>query len=381
MISGLGTSLTSILTARFGQALKDMTGNTKTEVKGRSLTDAANVTNIIIPFILTPDIVREKGLEAAKNAEIKLAWDMKKIASVLLEDTTGGVNNIKFENLIKKLPITVLNKAEDGASTVNGVELTNFLFGENVNVIDMTESDIMANKLEQEAISYAIDVIESPDRSYYSEVDIKTGIITDRASVPTQIQMKIKYGSQRDGESVAVREIEYIVSIHTIIRRVDETDLLNRLIDSDGRKFWKDFVKYEKGEISFFGDLLLQLNNLKRLAQTKARRTEGDIFDTIDRYKLLQNLGQNVYPFTTIMVSEEFNNKLKASGLDMKRDIVGILDSLLGLGAFIYYQDTDLVDVYYDGDTGFTTYTFDEITKDTLKYEKQIKELLRFNVK
>lgn len=381
MISGLGTSLTSILTARFGQALKDMTGNTKTEVKGRSLTDAANVTNIIIPFILTPDIVREKGLEAAKNAEIKLAWDMKKIASVLLEDTTGGVNNIKFENLIKKLPITVINKAEDGASTVNGVDITNSLFGENVNVIDMTESDIMANKLEQEAISYAIDVIESPDRSYYSEVDIKTGIITDRASVPTQIQMKIKYGSQKDGESIAVREIEYIVSIHTIIRRVDETDLLNRLIDSDGRKFWKNFVKYEKGEISFFGDLLLQFNNLKRLAQTKARRTEGDIFDTIDRYKLLQNLGQNVYPFTTIMVSEEFNNKLKASGLDMKRDIVGILDSLLGLGAFIYYQDTDLVDVYYDGDTGFTTYTFDEITKDTLKYEKQIKELLRFNVK
>lgn len=379
MITGTGGfDLANILTTFVANTIVRIHGGKMPEndaLKGRSITDAANASALVIPFFGTRDIPRDKLLEAAKNAELKIAWDIKRFVSLLIADTDNesqGASAVSFDALMKKIPITILSRDEDSdmAKTLNTKM--------NINVVSpdkVGEALDLSDKIERESIEYALS--GRRDIKLIAEVDMKTGIVTDRASIPTQVILKLKYFTENAG----VKEVEYIISVHAVVREVEEEELLSRILNVDSKKFWRDLVRMEKGEISFISGLLLQMKNLHRLAKSKAKRGAGDIFDTIDRFNLLQNLGVNVYPFTTLMVSDEFVASLKKNGMDIYEDVGDVLKSILGLGVFIYNQNDDTVEVYYDGDKSFSTYTFDEMSKDTAKLDKQIREFVKFNVK
>lgn len=360
----LGADTMTLLKNKVGQMTYDFLTRMNTD-KG-SLPRQGNIAKITAPFIATSDIPKEEVIQAAKAVEIKLAMDVRTFLEINIKETAADLN---IRDVMNSIPITVLNKGAGNSDSITEIVRDRF-------------NGVLSDKLlTKEALEYdmskeAIAFSEVRVTAHYSEaMASSSGIVSDRNALPTTVRVGIKYITGR-GE---VKDVEFNVSIECIPRYIDSEDLRVRLGSYSNKDFYKNFVRLEKGEINFLTDWMLDLKMLKAKAKAAARG-DRDIFHIIDQKRLLNDMGVNVYPFLVMMVSSEFNDMLRTKDhLNLYEDANDIMKKFFCMGILIYNQENARLSIKYDGDKAFKECLFDDIGKDTAKYERELKQLIKFN--
>ena len=94
----------------------------------------------------------------------------------------------------------------------------------------------------------------------------------------------------------------------------------------------------------------------------------------------LNDMGVNVYPFACLLMSSEFADELMTKeNLNIKTEAKTIMKKMFMMGIFEYDQDRDIMNILYDGDSGWRKCSGDDISRDTDKYAKELKQLIKFN--
>ena len=365
----LSGSIETLVRQKVAQGIYDFASSVFEPKAG--LMESVAMTNITIPLVATNDIPKEEVLQVAKTNEVKVGWAIKKYLELAIENTP---HDVKLSTVLKNLPITIINKGHTAA----GSNVLSNVFGKlgvKVEGAEAIGENMFKEHLE---ISIAVKTNEfTKPRShvrYYGEAD-NSGFIKDRIGDATHVTCEMKY-IKNDNE---IKTVTYTISVECYPRYVDSTELMSRLSTYDNRRFFKQFVLLERGEIEFLGDWALDLKLLDDMAKSKV---QGDnaLFSIIDKFNLLQNIGVNIYPFLSIMVSKDFADKMLANEhFDIYAEASTIFQKLFAMGLYIYNTNTEVVDILFDGDAEFKSYTMDDISRDTAKYERELKNLIKFN--
>lgn len=321
-----------------------------------SIPQSAHANYITFPVVVTEDISKEVAMEMSKSVEIKIAYDVKRI---LQRHINEGPKDVQYDYMMNYLPIDKSTRAVDTTS------------------MRITREALEAKKpeviLEQEAVDYVKNkVYVNVDVNYISEAH--SHILKERGANPTNIDVEIKYINSKND----IQSTEYNLAIRAMPRYVDSNTLRMKLSTYDTDRFYKKFVKLTNDEETFIKDFLLDIDLMK--AQAEEAVKGNSVFRKIDRKNLIRDMGIKKYPFTVFMLSEKFVKKLKSSEkMDIYQESRKIMKKLLAMALIIYDQDTDIVKLQYDGDDKFTKYPFDEVAKDTSRYEKELKQLVRLN--
>lgn len=344
----------------------------------KSITRAGNISYFQIPMIISDDIPKDSAEEAANTAQVKLAWDIKTYIEAFISCNPMDTTPVA---IMKGVPITVINKGYgyddsiDKRFSVAGIQI--------VRPYEKATSPSMAisfeeSKVEIKAGEFAkINKNKKPSNALFAEGNkLKEMVFTEKKANPTRIEVNVKYKTNTN----EIKENTLIFSVECTPRYVDISELMVRMSTYDNRKFYRDFVKLEAGEISFISDMMLNLKMLNERAKARATGRGAELFNIIDRFSLLRDMGVSVCPFLMLLVSDTFVQKMEESeAMDVKKEIQKILSSFFAMGMFIYSERTNTYDIFYDGDKQWKTYTRSAVESETSKYERQIKELIRFN--
>lgn len=366
----MDSDLDGLLRNKVGQALYDfITAFTNPK---KSFISAVNSTNIEFPVIYSDDMYIEQVYDIAKTIEIKLAYDIKKFLEI---DINSSPEEVKYAKLVKDLPITILDRG-DGNSNLLSKAFENL--GVEISVTDSTGktySEAMINeRIQKMAVKFAKGYT-SPKAKLFGEAN--SAIISERNAIPSQVEVEVKYITGKK----EVNTIKYTISVQCIPKKVEFNELAERIGLYDNKNFFKKFVQLERGQISFISDWLLDLKNLHNRAKANSQGAKN-IFNIVDKLNLLQETGVNIYPFTMLIVSNELVEKvMKDHGIDMrsKAEAHRVMKKFFAMGISIYQPETDLVDIIYDGDVDYTTHQYSDFGKDISKYERELKQLIKFN--
>ena len=361
----LSNGLLSILRHHVAQRIFDFFGGIANGPD--SVTRAGNVTSFHIPMIFTKDIPRDHAEAMCTSAQVKLAWDIKKYVELLLEDNP---RNVSLFNVVKKIPITVVNKR-----SYMDPNVTNRFERLGVNIVNAGATEGAYSEAEDFAKEFA-SVNRSSKSSIFGEARLADDTQATNLSSATNIKCKIHYIT---GNNVSINDVEYILSVRVIPKYVDNAELMSRFSAYDSRYFYRQMVKLERGEINFFTGLLLDLKNTVAKAKYAANKHKDPIFEMVDKFSLLKNMMINVCPFLMIGISENFVKQLlESQAMNVEKDIRDILNSFCAMGMFIYRPERNAISMYYDGDANWSTYGMDAVISDTERYAKELRELVKF---
>ena len=344
----------------------------------KSITRAGNISYFQIPMIISDDIPKDSAEEAANTAQVKLAWDIKTYIEAFISCNPMDTTPVA---IMKGVPITVINKGYgyddsiDKRFSVAGIQI--------VRPYEKDASPSMTISFEESRVEIKagefakINKNKKPSNELFAEGNkLKEMVFTEKKANPTRIEVNVKYKTNTN----EIKENTLIFSVECTPRYVDISELMVRMSTYDNRKFYRDFVKLEAGEISFISDMMLNLKMLKERAKARATGRGAELFNIIDRFSLLRDMGVSVCPFLMLLVSDTFVQKMEESeAMDVKKEIQKILSSFFAMGMFIYSERTNTYNIFYDGDKQWKTYTRSAVESETSKYERQIKELIRFN--
>lgn len=344
----------------------------------KSITRAGNISYFQIPMIITDDVPRDSAEEAVSLAQGKLAWDIKTFIEAFISCNPMDTTPV---SIMKGIPITVINKGYGYDESID-----KRFSAAGISIVRPFEKDAKPSMeisfeescVEINATEFAsINKVKKTSNKLFSEGSkLKEMVFQDRKASPTRIEVNVKYKTAQN----EIKENTLIFSVECTPRYVDISELMVRMSTYDNRKFYRDFVKLEAGEISFISGLMLNFKMLVERAKSRATGRGSELFNIIDRFSLLRDMGVNVCPFLMLLVSDTFIQKMSdGESMDVKREIQKILSSFFAMGMFIYNERTNTYEIFYDGDKQWKTYTRGAVESETSKYERQIKELIRFN--
>ena len=379
-IAKIGVDTASVLGNATAQSLFDYVTGLVGDKRG--ILERARDTIIEIPLLATDDIPRNIVMDIAKATEIKVAWDVKKFIEGIIKKGSEGLS---FEDIIRSLPIATMDKRSPSFSDhltdvaadkiVSRVsDATGKTYTDNMKTF--SEAELASYEIKSAAIRYAKPAY---DKAFYSEAAAGSPIVPDLAANATHVQVEMKYIP--DNGRGKVETITYFIGVQCKPRFVDSVELATRISSYDPRRLYKRFVMLDRGEISFIKQFLLDIEMIDRKAKSEAgRHSKNDILNVIDRYNLTSDAGITVYPFASMLVSSDFVNKLqKTENFDLKEEAKAVMTKFFTMAMYIYNPAADVVDVRYDGDNQFSSYALSDVTKETSKYEQQLKQLIKFN--
>lgn len=359
----IGNDLGLLLKQRVAQGIYDTFTGISTS-KG-SLSRQGNITKIVVPCIASDDMPMDYVTEVAQGNAVKVAMDAKTFLEQTIKDSPQEVN---IATVMRSIPITVLNKGAGTTAAISDI------------LKDRLNTSVSERLLTREALEYEIEkkaiMFSDVDiEVQYSEAPSGNTIINDRNALPVTVNCEIKYITGK-GE---IKTVNYTISVECAPRYVNSNELRTRISSYSNKGFYKNFVRVEKGEINFLLDWMLDLKMLRYKAKAAAKG-DASIFHVIDKYKLINDMGVTVYPFLTLLLSNNFVDELNTKEhLDIFREGSHIMKSFFAMGIYIYDQDMDVLHIRYDGDPDWKKYRFDDFARDTSKYERQLKELVKFN--
>ncbi|MFW6015188.1 MAG: hypothetical protein ACOCRK_01975 [bacterium] len=348
----IGEILGTILSSKVSLSIRKTLFNTIS--RNTSITRSAQGSSIVFPVIATDDITKDVAMELTKSAEVKIAYDIKRI---LERDIAAGPDKVNYQSVVEMLPF-------DKSGAVDLATLS-----------ELEESDLdLSIKLEREAVEYVSSKIKNVNIEVYSEAN--SYVIKERGSQPTNIEIEVKYVT--GGNKKEIKSIRYNMAIQAIPRYVPSSTLRMKLSTYDNKRFFKRFISLTNPEKHFVKDFLVDYDVMKEMARERTKR--NSVFKEIEQARLKKDMGLQKYPFTVFLVTKDFVEKLNDSEkMDMYSESHMIMKKLMAMGIYVYDTDTDLIEIKYDGDKMFTKYPFDEVAKDTSRYERELKQLVRLN--
>jgi len=241
---------------------------------------------------------------------------------------------------------------------------------------DITVSGLLANSARNNALKKEIDItkvnaeisknLKGPQLTYN---DVKK--LNDLTPYAIEVKLNVI-----DEENRFVEYWNLVVGVKTILHLVDSNEIIENISRAiQNRGFFLKLIKWTTGEISFFKDIILGLDDIKfdnlsrdkgysRFFPTLRRLKERKVaFRNFKPDKIVPNASLIISSYELFEIQKRFNINLK----DLK--IARKLMSQLFLMTFVIIDDsTQTVDILYDGDntigTGFQTYALETIERE-----------------
>ncbi|MGL6099486.1 MAG: hypothetical protein ACRC0G_07660 [Fusobacteriaceae bacterium] len=189
------------------------------------------------------------------------------------------------------------------------------------------------------------------------------------------------YIVNKDGDNEIYQE--FILGVKGVIHPVASEYMVSSMIDGYGRnKTFFNFIKATTGEISFFKDFVFMVDKLKKDAIDNAS-SNNKWFAMLKRRavmskaKRILRMKNQLLPNTSVMMSISEVEEIKNSGIDLLNPDVSksIIEHYLLLAIVIVNEGLETVDILYDGENHFNTYSFSALTKDA-KEDSATKQIL-----
>ena len=228
-------TIAAVVQGRFRQISRTIvTGKT-------SLINAGNNNVITFPVIVSSDIPDDTAQDIAKDIETNLAFATK---NFIEGDISRGAFDISIESIMSSLPFNRMNAAIlDSKNPVS----TGVVAGMGMGIAE-------AGSAYAEAVKRAGDKLNT---KLYAEASGDITFVRDGGTTPTILSVKIPYIT--GGDKNEVKDVIVQLGFEGIVRKVDSDELVTRVGSFDSNRFFKNFIKLSKGEISFMGDFLFEM--------------------------------------------------------------------------------------------------------------------------
>lgn len=341
----------------------------KTLATGKdSLINSGNNNVITFPVIVSSDIPQATASDIAKDIETLLGMATK---NFIEGEVTRNTAELSMTAIMSSLPFTRMN---------NGIT-DNVIKGDAAYITGLTLKG--QESLQDESVGvYAEALRRAGNRlqkvNYYGESD-GVQIMRDKGSGPTFIQVEVPYianaGPNKSGE---VKTVKVQMGFEGVVRYVDVDEFVTRIGNFDSNRFFKNFIKLSKGEISFMGDFLLEMDRLK--IEAKSQATSNKLWKTLELMNRKRDIFVKSFPFTTFVISDEVADRIKERYMidtENERQIKALMESFFAFAFYEVNTGTNVVKVMKDGDAMYKTLTLDDIERNTTKVERKLKELIK----
>ena len=230
-------------------------------------------------------------------------------------------------------------------------------------------------------------VTEANNKPY--GIDMPRNIFTDASMkkanelMPTMMQVRILKESQ-SGENSTF--IDFVVGVKATIHPVDSQDIIEHLVSlfqERGKLF--NFIKWTTGEISFFKDLLFNVDQIKgEISDTRVGKSSQwwSVLKNIKAKRKLHSFTRRnpVLPNAMLIISMEEVEYIKANyGFDLVEDKSGqkIIDGFNILQVVIVDAASEVAYFFADGSERWDLVTFKCLERESGSSESQFKNILK----
>lgn len=343
----------------------------KTLATGKeSLINSGNNNVITFPVIVSSDVPQTTASDIAKDIETLLGMATK---NFIEGEINRGTCELSMAAIMSSLPFTRMNAGFTDNTTQGTSEY----------ITGLTLGGMERNMQEGDGGVYAEALRRAGNRlqkvNYYGEAD-GVQILRDKGSGPTFIQVEIPYianaGPNRG--SGEVKTVKVQMGFEGVVRFVDVDELVTRIGNFDSNRFFKNFIKLTKGEISFMGDFLLEMDRLK--VEAKSQATSNKLWKTLELMNRKRDIFIKSFPFTTFVISDEVADRIKERYMidtENERQVKALMESFYAFAFYEVNTGTNVVKIMKDGDVMFKVMTIDDIERNTTKVERKLKELIK----
>lgn len=207
--------------------------------------------------------------------------------------------------------------------------------------------------------------------------------------VSTVLHLKIKLVND-DNEQVGI--MDFLVGIKGVMHPVKSEEMITNMVDAcrnNDNIF--NFLRWTTGEISFFKDFFLNINEIKKdvfdksrgaspwWIALKRRKSASGITNYLNKFKA-NSSSNTILPNTTIVISAEEVGFIKSEfGYDLFNRIFvnKIMEKYFLLGFVIVDNATQIAHFIFDGDPDFQSVTFSALERSGSNDERKFKEMLK----
>lgn len=313
-----------------------------------------------------PDFDAKFSLENATVESIAtLAESLGKEYEVFATEQTAAIMHTIYENVSSQLANTECARL-------------NFFVEETLNP-KVVDGCTRKTKVVQEALG---------DRR---EPIINTEFKKANDMVPTLLHIVVN-GRRGKGRNASDNTYDFAIgvkaSLHPVSQSAIVLNLVKGLKNDDG--FFR-FMRWTTGEIKFFKDFLLMVDQLKLDAATMSNNSGNRYFNMGRRRKELASIKNrfsksNLMPNMTLVVTTDCLQKIKDEyGYDITMEggssqlalVKKLMNNYFMLGFVIVDQGLNRVHLLIDGDANFSTFTYAGLEKEGQQNDKQFKEMMK----
>lgn len=185
----------------------------------------------------------------------------------------------------------------------------------------------------------------------------------------------------------ASKFIDFIVGVKAYIHPINSNDMIDHLVSAlkDRGKLFR-FLQWTTGEISFFKDLMFNIDSIKNdVRDVRGANGNSSWWRALKNIKASRRFHKwtrtgPVLPNATLVVSMEEVDYIKSNhGFDLLEDSVGekILEEYNLLQLVIVDSSSEIVHFLIDGEHRYNTLTYKGLERQQGEADKQFKEILR----
>ena len=183
-----------------------------------------------------------------------------------------------------------------------------------------------------------------------------------------------------------VQFMDFIIGIKTVLHVVKSSeivDAIGNVVKNRNAAF--NFVRWTTGEISLWKDIILHLDDIKTDTSYRQKKS-NPFFPTLKRLKekkvnvSLSGVNKLLPNSTLVLTRAEVDDIQKMYGVDVRDTFFAkkVLHELFLLTFIIVDDGAETLDILYDGDDAFETYTLETLERElTMSSNKLGKEIGR----
>ena len=322
-----------------------------------------------------PEDEWEEKLEAAYNGNYTLYSDPTHSVYFLVNENVKRLGILEEQNweLLSPYKGTVVREATDDGGFVYTIKESSPIFEDSTD--ELTGADLVSSiargKEKRQQIEMMRLQLQARKGATLSEGDVKTL----NEMVPFAIQLRL---SVINDEDEFVQYMDCVVGIKTVMHLVSSSDMIQNIVHAlQNRSRLFRFIRWTTGEISFFKDLLLHMDDI-RFDAANQNHGKSPLFGNLKQLKrrgfhlpTIRGTGvtlpYGLVPNATIVISGfEYQNILDNYGIDLKNvSVAKQLMNMLSLMTFIVCDDSiRTYEVLYDGAAAFQTYAMESVERE-----------------
>lgn len=248
---------------------------------------------------------------------------------------------------------------------------------------------VMENRVEFTSVTEADDkkpynpyqVAVGKDGMVPSNVFVDTEMKKCNELVPTLMHVRILKDMGQDSKF-----IDFIVGVKAMVHPINSQDMIDHLVSAlhERGKLFR-FLQWTTGEISFFKDLMLNIDSIKNDIKEIRGKESATWWRALKNIKASRRFHKwtrtgPVLPNATLVISQEEVDYIKANhGFDLLEDSIGlkIMEAYNLLQVVVVDSSAEVVHFLIDGENRYNTMTYKGLERQQGEADKQFKEILR----